>query len=439
MKSKQLFTLLLTLQGLPGLLAAEAAPAEARVPITPALIDGLVKDATVSNPGIEASSARADAASAEIDSIRTWEDPTVSLGLWKSTPRGMSASQEGNIIYGINQKLPVFGRPELARNVAEAAAAKARLSVAYETQRIRRDLTVALVGLAFADRSLDLAREDLDWLEATVSTVDSRYRAGKSSQVEWLRAQTERAKAADNIRTRELDREHQQVLINRLLNRNPHTLWPRYAMPEVAGPVPYDDHLVRDALDLAPKLKIKRQETEESDATALLTRRRRMPEIGVGVEARQYSGDAGIREGALTVDFTLPWLNARRYDSDLRRDLANRRASERDATEYELEIREAVHQLTMDLDTARRQALLYRDQIIPLTEQTLSSADAAWQSGLGPFQDILDAHRMLVDNRLTLGRATADQAGKLAELTLLTGIFDPTSHASSYSPEQTHH
>ena len=93
----------------------------------------------------------------------------------------------------------------------------------------------------------------------------------------------------------------------------------------------------------------------------------------------------------------------------------------------------------MDLDTARRQALLYRDQIIPLTEQTLSSADAAWQSGLGPFQDILDAHRMLVDNRATLARAIADQAGKLADLTLVTGVFDPTSHASGHSPEEAHH
>lgn len=438
MKPKQLLTLLLALQGLPCVLAAELAPEDQRIEITPALIDRLLQDAKVSNPAIEASNARADAANAQIDSVRKWEDPTFSLGLWRSTPQGMSASQEGNIIYGIKQKLPVFGRPELERNVAQAQAASARLSVSYEIQRIRRDLTVTLVEMAFADQNLELAREDLAWLEATVSAVDGRYRVGKSSQVEWLRAQTERAKAADTIKTRLLEREHQQVLINRLLDRNPHTVWPRVVLPEVAGPVQFDDHLVRDAVDFAPKLKIMRQETEASDAMALLTKRRRMPDIGVGVEARQYSGDAGIREGSLTVDFTLPWVNSRQYDNDIRRDLARKRANERDAAEYELEIREAVHAITMDLDTARRQALLYRDEIIPLTEQTLSSADAAWQSGLGPFQDILDAHRMLADNRIKLARAIADQAGKLAELTLVTGVYDLTSHASGYSPEETH-
>jgi outer membrane protein TolC len=439
MKPNQFFTIIILFQGLLVHLAAAPAPADKPAEITPALIDRLLEDARVGNPRIEASYARADAASAQVDSVRTWDDPTVSFGLWRSTPRGMSASQEGNIIYGIRQSLPVFGRPDLERNVAQAEAVTARLDVDYETQKMRRDLTVTLVELAFADRNLDLGREDLDWLDATLAAVDNRYRVGKSSQVEWLKAQTERAKAADNIRTLELAREHQQVLINRLLDRNPHTLWPRYALPGVAGPVPYDDHLVRDAVELAPKLKILRQQTEESDATALLTRRRRLPEVGVGVEARQYSGDAGIREGALTVDFTLPWLNGRRYESDLRRDLARKRASERDAQEYELEIREGVHQITMDLDTARRQALLYRDQVIPLTEQTLSSADAAWQSGLGPFQDILDAHRMLVEDRLTLARAISDQAGKMAELTLLTGVYDLTSHSSGYLPDETHH
>ena len=46
---------------------------------------------------------------------------------------------------------------------------------------------------------------------------------------------------------------------------------------------------------------------------------------------------------------------------------------------------------------------------------------------------------MLVDNRTTLARAIADQAGKLAELTLVTGVFDLTSHASGHSPEEAHH
>ncbi|HSY53001.1 MAG TPA: TolC family protein, partial [Opitutaceae bacterium] len=131
---------------------------------------------------------------------------------------------------------------------------------------------------------------------------------------------------------------------------------------------------------------------------------------------------------------SLPWLNSKRYDSDFRRDQAKVRAAESDAADYTLSISEEVHHLTVELDAARRQALLYRDEIIPLTEQALSSASAAWENNLGIFQDVLDTRRMLVENRLDLAQSIADQSRTLAELTLLTGIKDFSSHVAGSTP-----
>jgi outer membrane protein TolC len=68
--------------------------------------------------------------------------------------------------------------------------------------------------------------------------------------------------------------------------------------------------------------------------------------------------------------------------------------------------------------------VLYRDQLIPLTEQTLSSAQAAWEHNLGPFQDILDAHRMLLSEQLALARALTGQGTLFAEISFLTGSRD---------------
>jgi outer membrane protein TolC len=413
---------------------ARAGVAEERVAITPDLVDQLLAEAQTNNPALQAADARADAAAAGVDSVRVWEDPMFTLGYWKSTSQGFEASQEGDIIYGIEQKLPTFGRPELARHVAEAEAVKEQLNVGYETQKLRRDLTVALVELALADESIDLARQDLDWLEAMAATVDDRYKVGKSSQVEWLKIQTEHAKAANDLTTLKLERDHRQVELNRLLNRNLHAPWPVAALPGVADAVPYDDRLVGAALNFSPALKIMQQEIAESEATAQVTKRQRLPEIGVGLDARQYSGDGGIREGTVTVNFSLPWLNSKRYDSDFRRDQARVRAAERDTADYTLTISEEVHHLTVELDGARRQALLYRDEIIPLTEQTLASASTAWENNLGLFQDVLDARRMLVENRLALAQSVADQVRMLAELTLLTGVKDFQSYAAGNAP-----
>jgi outer membrane protein TolC len=412
-----------------GLRAGVAAPQESPLGITPALVNQLVEEARGRNPALEAAAARADAAAEAVDSVRKWEDPVFTFGLWLPGPQGFTASEMGNLVYGLEQRLPLFGRPELRRSVAEAAAARERLNVREETERLRRDLTVALLDLALADEDVELAREALDWLDATAAAIDSRYKVGKSSQVEWLRIQTERAKAANQLTTNQLLRGRQQAQLNRLLNRDLGAPWPRIALPAIAGPVAFDDRLAAAALDFAPGLKVRQQEAMQDQAIAQLTRRQRMPEVGVGLQARQYTGDGGIREGTMSVDLSLPWLNGRHYDADIRRDQARVRAAERDADDYALGIRNELHHATVDVDAARRQALLYRDEIIPLTEQTLSSARAAWENNLGPFQDVLEARRILVENRQALAEAVAEQGRKLADITLLTGVTDVPAFA----------
>jgi outer membrane protein TolC len=76
------------------------------------------------------------------------------------------------------------------------------------------------------------------------------------------------------------------------------------------------------------------------------------------------------------------------------------------------------------LDAARREALLYRDEILPRLEQALASTQAAWSANRGMFLEALEARRALIDARLTLARATAEQYRVLSELVLCCGLGD---------------
>jgi outer membrane protein TolC len=146
-----------------------------------------------------------------------------------------------------------------------------------------------------------------------------------------------------------------------------------------------------------------------------------------------------------TVSFSVPWLNKGKYDSDWRRDRQRKRASDLEAEDQALSIREELHHHIVDLDAARREAVLNQDELIPLTRQTLNSAQVAWEHNLGPFQDILDAHRMLLANELALDHALADQNMLLAEISFLTGsrdagtlvalAGDPHSGRDGHSPD----
>src|SRR5258708_2645984 len=424
---KRFLTLGLVLSSLTVVVCAEGSPSPTPPPtveITPDFVDKLLVEAREHSPAIAAAGARAEAAASAVDGVRTWEAPMFIVGLSLPTARGFKSSEEGNLIYGVEQKLPLFDRPKLARQAAEADATKEKLTVASETAKLRRDLQLTLAGLALDDSTIELTEQALGWLEATLAAVDHRYQVGKATQVEWLKIQTERAKALDRLKTLKFEREHQQVEVNRLLNRDLHAVWPVVTLPAVQALLPYSDELVSAALQAEPKLKVIQQEATQAEAMSRVTREQRRPEIGIGLQGRSYTGDAGFREGMVTVNFTLPWLNAGRYESDYQRDRAKVRASERDAADYTLTIREELHHFIVELYAARRQALLYRDELIPLTEQTLSSASNAWANSLGLFQDVLDARRMLVDHRLMLAQALAAQVRTNAEISLRTGIAD---------------
>jgi cobalt-zinc-cadmium efflux system outer membrane protein len=392
--------------------------------ITPGLLDSLMAEAGGRSPALEAAGARTQAANAAVSSVRTWDDPTASVGLSAYSSRGFESSQEGNISYGLEQRLPLHGLPDLRRKVAAAGASGEQLASEFENQRLRRDLDLALSGVALAGEEADIAGRDIGWLDATLSDVDHRYRVGEASQVDWLKIQTERATAGDELTTKERERGHGEFTLNRLLNRELHSPWPKVALPKLRPALYYTPGLVGAALAAEPELRIMRQQGVAAQAEADLTRGQRLTDVSVGLEARQYSGDGEFREGTASVSFSLPWLNRDAYDSDWRRDQARKRAADLAAEDYELSVRELLHHHVVDLDAARRQALLYREQLIPLTEQTLSSAQSAWAHNLGPFQDILEAHRMLLADELVVARALTDQETLLAEIIFLTGARD---------------
>jgi len=397
---------------------------QAAVSITPEFVDQLVAEGRANSPALQAAAAQTQSAAAAVSAVRTWEDPTATIGLSVSTARGFRSSEDGNLSYGVDQKLPLYGRPDLMRRVAAADASRAQYAADLEAQNLRLDLQVALIRLAVSSREEDIVRQDLVWLDATLAAVDHRYRVGEASQVDWLKIQTVRATEGDDLKNRQTECDHNTFALNRLLNRDPHAVWPRVAVPSLQPMLTYTPALVEAAIATEPRLKVMRQESAAAQAAADLTRRQRLPDVSLGLEAWNYTGDWGLREGAMTVSFSVPWFNHGKYDDDWRRDRQRKRASELAATDYELSVREELHQDVLDADAARRQAVLNRDQLIPLAQQALASARTAWEHNLGPFQDILDAQRMLLTDQLAQAHALAEQGTLLAQIAFLTGSRD---------------
>lgn len=414
---------LATVMAAPGnLLPVRASETDALV-LTPSLINRLSEEMRTNHPALRASQARTSAAEANSKTVRVWEDPTLKLGGMLSETD--MRAEDGDLIYGVEQKLPLFGKPQLARHIAEAELVTAQANVDYQFQQLRRNLAQALFRTAMADRTVQIGEQDLGWLETMVKNMEDRYATGDATQAQVLRIQNERARRADQLRTERAKVDHERVAVNRLLNRDLHSSWPRLQLPGVASPVQYSQRLVDLALKYEPRLKLLRREIQKSEALVKMTRRQRLPDFSVGVQGRNYTGTGEFRQAEVMVGFNFPWGNNGRYRSEIKREEARLNATELDATDYELTLHEEVHMLTVKIDAARREAVLYRDEINPRSEQALAAAHAAWASGGGGmFLEVMEARRMLIEGQLMYARATAEQYSMLSDLVLCCGLGD---------------
>jgi len=269
-----------------------------------------------------------------------------------------------------------------------------------------------------------LGEQDQGWLEAIASASQRKYAAGQANLVEVSLAENERAKRGTQLVTDRANLEHERVALNRMLARDLHAGWPVLVLPAPANEIVYNERLVALALRYEPKMKVLREEIARGEAAAEVTRRQRFPDLSVGLEGRNYSGDGSFRQGAVVLNMGLPWLNANKYRSDIKREEARVKASELDLRDYELAVREDVHHLAVEIDAARREALVYRDEIIPRSEVALESARAGWETGRNSFRDLLDARRMWLEGKLMYARAVAQQYETMSELVLCCGLGD---------------
>jgi len=397
-------------------------PPTSRVQLTAAYINRLAEELRTNNPTLQAARERTNAAVANVNAVRTWEDPKAMLG-------GMLARQQlsmddGDIMYGLEQKLPLFGKEKLARRVARAELSTEAANAEYQFQVLRRELAKAAFRTALADEQVTIDQQDLAWLETTTRTMEGKNRAGEATLLEVLQLQNELAKRTTQAQT-DADRlGHERVSLNRLLNRQLLAPWPVMELPAVARPVRFNAALVDLALKHEPKVLMLRQQIKQAEAALDLTRRQRYPDISAGLEARNYSGDGSFRQGVLAVSMSLPWVNAGKYRNDIQRDTAKVKAAELDLADYELSVREEVHQLVVKIDAARREALLYRDEVIPRSQSALESSRSGWMANRSTFRDVLDARRMLREGRLMYSRAVAEQYQMLSELVLCCGLGD---------------
>jgi outer membrane protein TolC len=135
---------------------------------------------------------------------------------------------------------------------------------------------------------------------------------------------------------------------------------------------------------------------------------------------RNPSGD-GADPVIAMVSINLPiWRE--KLDAGLRQAQFRRRAAVQRRAARLNSLQSQVRLIAYRYSDAQRKIGLYRDTLLPKARQAMTATDAAYRGGKGSFLDLIDAQRILLEFEITLHRAVANRAQRLAELEMVTGV-----------------
>jgi outer membrane protein, heavy metal efflux system len=362
------------------------------------------------SPALKAAAARWDAATRVGPQRRSLPDPTLSL----------SATQmERRTSLGVSQMLPFFGKRALEGEMAdeEAAAAERQVEVARLTVFAR--VVAGYAEYAFSRQALANVRESLALVQQLEEVTLTRYRTGEAPYADLVRAQVERGRLEDEVRTWEDRLPAEGALLNAAIGRPADAPLPE---PGALRPHPLtldEGSLLAELRQANPELASIRHEVAAARLGIDRARRAYYPDLGIGLEYMR-SGEMNRSGVGAMVSVTLPVrrqrLRAGVEEAEARHEVV--RALEQEAGNLlEAEARGALFRY----NDALRKGALYQDELVPQARQSLVATEAAYRAGAATYQDLIESYRTVLAFELVLARAVADQVRHLAELELYVG------------------
>ncbi len=413
--------------------AAQSLHAGAPPPVEPlpsgAGLDDYVRVALAENPAIRRAVRQAQVLGYQVPQMTSLDDPMLTLipptGDMIETAAGMMA---GSV--GVSQKLPFPGKLAARGRVAEQAVRmaldgidEARVSTVGQVQR-------AYYSYYLAEVSIQITRESERLLGQIREVAAARYRTGQATQQDVLRAEVELYGLANDLITLEQQRTTAQAQLDSLMNRPVDAPLPPPRPFELAAVEWKLPQAIDRAVTSNPRLERLRAQIRRDLEAVDLAHLNYYPDLTLGTTytAISSSGISPVRTGDdawnLSLGLNLPiwWkrLRARVLEGN-----AQTLASVEEYDELRNQIFLQLQDTLVKIDTQYRQALLFRDLIVPRAWQAIEASNSAYQANAIEFTALIENWRKWLNLTLSYHRALAELEQRFADLRQLIGVQVP--------------
>ena len=381
------------------------------------------------NPRGAAARSLAEAVGARVPAAGLLPDPEVQLGFMNYELPGLRPMGTlGMVQLQVMQMLPLGGKLPLSTRIASHTAAAERSRSEDVSWELRTRAAMAFYELLAAEQGVAIATGTRRLVQDVARVAQSMYEVGEGNQSDMLRAQVEVARMTEEIARMDAMRTAALAKLNALMDRPAEAVIDSALLPRFPDAVPTLDSVIAVAIRTRPMIRAGEADLAASDAMALRARRELIPDLVVGVQYAQRSGEMGVeRMGSLMLGASLPLFAGRRQLKWRDEADAMRAMSAADLAYMKADTRGRVGEAIAMLQRARRLSALYEETVLPQAEAAVTSALAAYRVGRVDFMTVLDSRMTVNKYRLELVTLIADEGKAWAELEMLVGreLFDP--------------
>ena len=396
-----------------------------------AQLAGYIEEALSRNPGILQSFARYRSALQRLPQASSLPDPILNFTQYIRSPETRVGPQ--TTMLSFSQKFPWFGKlSDKEKIAAKEAAVYLFLHEAQKADVIQK-LKLAYYNMAYIDKALDIAQEDMSVLEHYETLARARYEQGVGLQQAVVKLQAEITRDQNRLEELKKQRVDLEAALNSLRDfpsDSPVKKVIPGKKPEVQV-IP--EELYRIGQDNRPEIQAALLQIETNEKRIQLAKKDYWPDVTIGAALTNVTGrsdPAGLlnppdQNGkniySFSVGINIP-IQRRKYDAAVMEATEQKIASREGYRDAVNSMEASIRAIGFRIETLDRQISLFENTLLPQAEQALRSTEAAYSTGEVGVLDLLDSERVLLDVRLSLEKFNIDYMKSLAEMERAIGI-----------------
>ncbi len=378
----------------------------------------LVSQVLTANPQLEIAQATWQASIARIDQASALDDPQLNY-----TMAPMTIGRQNN--YGqrieISQKIPWLGKLDLRNATASHKAEAEQHKIAILQLQLSASAKALFADWYFVHQASAINQAKITLLTELRTISMNRYSTGEASKQNTLQVEVNIALLEHQTISLERERNSIRTRINTLLNQQPNTPIAEPSNLMAFGTLPEISVLQEQALQARPELKALNAAIETAKSNSELAFKNNYPDINLNAGYNSL-WDNSDKHFTVGIGINLP-LYQGKHRAEENEALALSKQAEWARIDFIAQLKEEV-QIAYDRVYESQHILgLYKDKLLPLSEESAQTAQSDYQAGKGDFLTLINSQKNHLQTQLQVEQALTNNYKRLAELESAVGSF----------------